>query len=278
MKKIAKKIFGAVAIGAMVQSGYAAISYSVANSTYAQDFDSLPYTGSNATWTDNATLAGWYLSVRVSPTSGTPTSAASPSLISISNGSSTTGAFFSFGANSSTERALGGLGSGGVYFGNASNNNTAGYWGIILTNNTGLTLTSFTARYDVEQWRDQNTTAQPLVVEWIVRPASTPTPLDWFTGTWTSGASTNSPANANVGAIDGNAAANRVAGVSFSGTPSWANGQQLWIRFRELNDAGNDQALAIDNFTFSAIPEPGTIGMLLGAGALLALRRRLRRS
>lgn len=256
MRRLASLVLATVLVAG---SAIASVTYSTVGSVYSQNFDTLPSTGSNATWTNNSTLPGWYLVI---------STGAAPTLIGVNNGSSTTGMFYSYGAVDNSERALGGLGSGGAYFGNATSGGVAGYWGVRFLNNTGLTLTQFGARYDVEQWRDQNTTQQPLVVEWAINPP------DWLSGTWNAGTSTNSPQNSNAGQLDGNLPANRVPGVGFSVTSiSWAHGAELWIRFRELNDAGNDQALAIDNFTFSAIPEPATASLLLSAGVLVALRR-----
>jgi MYXO-CTERM domain-containing protein len=42
----------------------------------------------------------------------------------------------------------------------------------------------------------------------------------------------------------------------------------------DLNDSGSDHQLAIDNVTFTAVPEPGPV--LLGGLGLLALLRRRR--
>ena len=184
-------------------------------------------------------------------------------------GSGTTGILLSYGSSGNTDRALGALGSGGTYWGNPSTGAVAGYWGVKVSNNTGLTLSSFTATYDMEQWRNGgNATQQPLVVEWAINPSN------WF-DTFSSGASTLSPiATTTAAALDGNASANRVQGVSFTGNASWANGQTLWIRFRELNDTSNDHGLSVDNFSLSVIPEPGTLGILMAAGVVAVVRRR----
>ncbi|MBM4154418.1 MAG: PEP-CTERM sorting domain-containing protein [Lentisphaerae bacterium] len=79
-------------------------------------------------------------------------------------------------------------------------------------------------------------------------------------------------------ALDGNAAANRIAGVSFAPTVTWNNGSSLWIRFRELNDTGNDHGLSVDNFQLTVVPEPATVGLLAGPGLgiLVACMRRRR--
>jgi hypothetical protein len=56
--------------------------------------------------------------------------------------------------------------------------------------------------------------------------------------------------------LNGNDPANQVAvggvdGFTVSGF-NWTPGQTLWIRWSDVNDPGNDDALAIDNLVFSA--------------------------
>jgi hypothetical protein len=63
---------------------------------YSENFNSLESSGTSNTWTDNSTIPGWY-SNRIEYRAST--------------GSSTTGALYSFGAASSSERALGSVAS-----------------------------------------------------------------------------------------------------------------------------------------------------------------------
>ena len=61
-------------------------------------------------------------------------------------------------------------------------------------------------------------------------------------------------------------------------------GEEVWLRWTDVNNAGNDSGLGVDgvNVTFSAtaLPEPGTLPLtvlalpLLGALALRQQRRR----
>jgi hypothetical protein len=78
---------------------------------------------------------------------------------------------------------------------------------------------------------------------------------------------------ATAGALDGNAAANRVSLTDTVSGISWANNTVLVIRFWDDNHAGNDHGFGIDDVTFTAIPTPGAVA-LLGLGLFTARRRR----
>ncbi|MBX3435490.1 MAG: hypothetical protein KF847_19410 [Pirellulales bacterium] len=243
----------------------ATLSYSTVLSTYSQDFNSLASTGT-PTWTNNSTLSGWYLF---------NSAGATPPTYATGTGSGTAGSFYSFGT-SGNDRALGGLGSGGTYFGSPATGAVAGYIAVGLTNDTSATLFSFTVGFDGEQWRNGgNATAQPMVLQYGI--GST------FAGvtTWTTPGGTfdwTSPvATATAAAVDGNAAglvANRGGTIN---DIKWKVGETLWIRWIELNDAGNDHGLAIDNFSFSAVPEASSfvfLGMIASGGLATYFRRR----
>ena len=141
------------------------VSYSTSGSTYSQNFDSLPNTPENVSlgnspigWIDDTTtpgasqfsILGWYL---YHPTLQAEGGANGHQRMRIGAGTASTGAFMSFGASGSTERALGDIGS---------NTLTPSpptppldiYIGLRLRNDTAQTLTDFTLTYDGEQWRD----------------------------------------------------------------------------------------------------------------------------
>ena len=246
---------------ALATAAGAQISYN--GGTYSQNFDSLASAGTNIAWTNDSTLPGWFLFV----SNGNP----APTY-NAGNGGSNTGAFYSFGTTDATERALGGVASGGTYFGSPATGAVAGWIAFAATNNGSGTLSEFTIGFDGEQWRNGgNTTAQAMVLEYGFGAT-----FDTVT-TWTApGGSfdwTSPIATATAAAVDGNAAG-LVSGLG--GTISsltWDVGDTLWIRWIENNDAGNDHGLAIDNFSFSAVPAPGAAA-LLGLGGLLVARRR----
>ncbi len=226
-------------------------------STYTQNFDTLATTGTSNAWTQNSTLPSWYAYA---------TAGGNVASYRAGDGTGNAGDLYSYGVSGSSNRSLGAIGSGSF----------SGYWAYNVTNNSGTTLDRFTVGYDGEQWRKGGgTAAQTMNVQFGF--GST------FAGvvTWTSlgaGYSFTSPINTSgASSLDGHLTANRIAGLGGTVTGlAWANGQSIWLRFVEVDDAGNDHALAIDNFSFFApVPEPGTLALLglAGLGAA-ALRRR----
>ena len=79
-------------------------------------------------------------------------------------------------------------------------------------------------------------------------------------------------------ALNGNDPANQQA---VSGTVtglSWAPGQDLVLRWNSNELSGSDNGLAIDNLSFSAVPEPSSVALAaigLGGLSLAWVRRRL---
>jgi len=270
-------VLAGLLLAAAAAPASADVAYATAGSTYTQDFNSLAGSGSNA-WTNDSTLAGWFLYRQ--PVPGTAIAS-----YTADTGASNAGAVYSYGSAGSGDRALGSLGSGGTYWGSPTSGALAGWVAVAIDNATGQSLTSFTVTYDGEQWRNGgNTSAQTMNWEYGIGSSFA------SVTTWTSLNSlafTSPIASSTAGALDGNAAANRVADISQTvNNPGVGAGQTLWIRYTEVNDAGNDHGLAVDNFRFSAttavaVPEPAAVvsmslGMLGVAG--LALRRRVRRS
>jgi hypothetical protein len=215
--------------------------------TYTQDFNSLASTGTGNAWTNNSTLSGWYLFVS--------TGAAAPTY-DAGTGTSTTGTFLSYGT-AADDRALGGLGSGGAYFGSPATGAVAGWIAVAFTNNTGNTISNTTISFDGEQWRNGgNTSTQDMVLQYGFG-SSFATVSSWTTPggnfNWTSPIATSTAA-----AVVGNVAGLVSGRGGALNNLNWTNGSTLWIRWIELNDAGIDHGLAIDNFTLSNIVLPVT--------------------
>jgi hypothetical protein len=268
MKTLHKAIaISTLLIGLSATAAYAVpIAIGSAGGTYGQDFNTLATTGgivSNVganTWS----LNGWGLY---------SFSGAAITTYAAGDGTSNAGGFYSFG--NSMDRALGGLGSSGAYFNNGgtgpASGAMAGWFAVALSNNSGATLDGFSATFDGEQWRNGgNTSAQTMVLEYGFGSTFA------SVGTWSAAGAmfnfTSPVVGATAAAVDGNAAG-RVAGLGGSILTNWNAGDTLWLRWAEVNDVGNDHALAIDNFNFvagqqvSSVPLPAA-AWLFGSGLL----------
>lgn len=293
-------IWAIVAVATLFHAGQAtaAILYTTPGADYTQNFDTLPnnangqspnaslgttgtatygwrndFTGSTA---GNYSIEGWHL---LHPTNATGTAGVDQEggyngnqRLRFGTGSSGTGSFYSFGSSSATtERALGMVNS------NTMSGTTASsmpmFMGAAIRNNTGGTLTQFTLSYFGEQWRNSANTSQSLLFDYSLDATSVHdtaatrvavTTLD-FTGPVSGGT---------AGVVAGNTTGRVSIGpVTVTGL-NWLPGQDLWIRWGDKNDSGDDHGLAIDDLKFSAIgvPEPASCLMafvgLLGAAAV----------
>ncbi len=217
-----------------------------AGGTYTQDFDTLPSTGT-FTFTGNgpfsldafpgvnaAGLAGWSF-VKYSGSGAN-------ALFKFDNGASNSGSVVSYGLANAPDRALGSLSSG----------STVSRVGVTLVNTTGHTVNYVTIAYTGEQWRRGSAAANKFAFEYAVGSA------DINTGTFTAVPALDFIAPVTTGAdvlLDGNLAANRVPGITATVTGlNWAPGQKLVLRWTDVNDGGNDDALAIDDFSLTDAP------------------------
>lgn len=266
MKKIITTL---TALSLGVVTSQAAVSIVDDSFTYAQNFNGLASSGASNAWSNNSTLAGWSLFTGAN---------AAITTYAAGTGSGTAGAFTSFGT-AADERALGGLGSGGTYFGSPASGAVAGYITVAFTNNTGDTLEAITIAFDGEQWRKSGVTvAQSMVLEYGFG--------DTFgdVASWTAPGGTfdwASPVNTTTGAaVDGNVAGLVAGRGGEIDSLTWTTGSTMWFRWIELNDTGSDHGLAIDNFSVSsvtavaAVPEPSSTALLGLAGLACILRRR----
>jgi hypothetical protein len=251
MKRPTKFALTVAILAGMTAAAHAQINYT--GGTYTQDFDSMGAAGTT-------TPTGWFVGTgNLGAVAGTTVVAGT--------GSATAGGNYNFGVagtNVVGERALGSLASASLQ------RDTE----IHFTNGLGFDITMFTISYDGEQWRNGGSTvANTLTLQ-----------LSTDGTNWSNlGAAFNftSPINTSTGsALDGNAPANRIAGIGGTFIPSTPilNGSAFYLRWADPDDTGSDSALAIDNFTFtaSAVPEP-SVYMLLGVGLLFCGQRFLRR-
>ncbi len=192
------------------------------NSPLTENFDSLAPSGTAATLP-----AGWAF---------VESGSAANTSYSAGAGSSTTGDTYSFGAGGSLERALGTLQSSTL----------TSILTLSLVNGTAGAITQLGIAYTGEQWRLGSTGRSDRLdfafsldgLSWLDVDA-----LDFIAPN----------AGGTVGALDGNAGANRIdLSHTLSGL-NIASGRTFWLRWSDFGAAGSDDGLAIDNFSISAI-------------------------
>ena len=216
----------------------AQVALTTLGTAYTQNFDTLPSSGSIA-WSNNVTLTGWYHARTGSGTS-----------LVADIGSSNAGNFYSYGAASSTDRALGSVGSSNAAVGNL-------FYGLRLKNATGTTITSLDVAYTGEQWRNSAAAAQTVAFSYLIAPAVSGSLSEFQSaGTAVAGLDLASPVSGgSAGALNGNLAANQVArSFTISGI-TLPDGSEIMLRWSDPDHAGADHGLAIDNV--SVTPQGG---------------------
>lgn len=198
-----------------------------------QDFDTLSKTGGTST----AVPTGWIFSEVGDDADDT---------YGVDTGGATAGNTYSYGTFNAADRAFGSLASGRL----------EATLGASFVNNTGGPVVAFTIAYFGEWWRAGNAASDPLVFEYSTNATSL------TTGTWTAvGALAfgkqdapcqTSASCGNSGAKDGNQAGLRARRSAVISGLSIASGARLWIRWRDTNAQGNDDGLAVDDFSLTA--------------------------
>jgi endonuclease/exonuclease/phosphatase family metal-dependent hydrolase len=217
--------------------GSAQAQIAVSGGNYTQDFNSLAPSGTSNPWTDNSTLPGWY----AARASGGPAVTTYRAGI----GSDNAGALYSYGSLGSAERALGSVASGTT--------GTFAY-GVRFTNDTSATLTNMLISYTGEQWRSGGTAApQTLAFSYRISTSAITNPDAANANAWISFPALDFSAptvSAPAGPLDGNAATNQqqFLAVAFAGV-NLAPGQELFLRWLDMDDPGSDHGLALDDLT-----------------------------
>ena len=199
---------------------FAQVNITSTTTAYIQNFNTLITSG-----TSSVLPTGWKL--LETGTNANTTFAAG-------TGSSTTGETFSFGTGTATDRALGGLRSGSLI----------SVIGAQVQNNSTQNVTSITIAYTGEEWRCGTTgRADQLDFQYSLNATSL------ATGIWVDVNTLDftSPSTTATGAKDGNAAANRTAKTATISGLNIANTGMIWIRWNDLDAAGADDGLAIDD-------------------------------
>ncbi len=226
-----------VSIALTALHGFTALAQiQMSGGAYSQNFDSLATSGTANAWANNSTLPGWYVSKN-------NTNAAT---YRAGDGSSSTGDPWSFGiagVSNLTERAFGSLASGTA---------TPIAYGVRFTNDTASSLTNISVSYIGEQWRSGSAAAgQSLAFSYAV--SGTPITNASTAASWINFSALNfvSPnLSASSSALDGNASTNRQVffNVLLTGV-SVPSGQELFLRWSDVDDTGFDSGLAVDDLS-----------------------------
>lgn len=263
----------AMAVGLLALPAAAApLSYT--GGTYVQNFDTLPSTGSgNASgrgphelvpvWSGATGLVGWQFANPSGNSSSTEYRAQNGS----QSGSSGRGVV-SFGSTGSSDRAIGAL----------ATSNQISTFGLVLINNTPNDLTSITLSFVGEQWR-RGDVSSPNTLAFSYGLGSSIgaggltayAPLNFV--------SPNTQASPNEVALDGNLAGNQTALSATITGINWGVGESLVLKWTGQDLSGQDDGLAIDNLTFTAVPEPSSLALsVLGLAGIVGMVIRRRRA
>jgi uncharacterized protein len=196
-----------------------------------QDFNTL----SNSSSPSNLLPPGWYLTEM-------GTGAAADGRYVVDTGASNGGGAYSFGAAGSTDRALGSIGSGSV---------TPIYYGARFVNNTTGVVTALFITYDGEMWRRGTSSADGLAFSY----STTAAVLN--SGTYVSVTTLNFPSPVNCSSTTSTAtignSGNCKVGISGAITGlTLVPGNSIWLRWMDIDSAGSDDGLAIDNVSVTA--------------------------
>lgn len=236
---------------ASVFAADAQVSLATMGTPYTEDFNTLPNVTDGsalATWTNNTTLAGWYVEESAGAADDRPVIEATcgPASANVNNGGS------SYIIASGTDRSLGSRPAGST--------NTV-YTGLRVVNNTGSTVTSFYIRYTGEQWSIAENVNSGTCLPYCINTLN----FDYQVGatSLTTGVWTNDPtltftqlhsctlatctgSSAQRVALDGNAAGNRTS-IAACVTVTVNNGQEIWFRWSDVDNGANDHHLQIDD-------------------------------
>ena len=217
------KVYMLLLVLMLTFSASAQVIITSTTTTYTQNFNTLKATSG----TSSTKPTGWaFLETGTNANTTYTTNA----------GASSTGDTYSYGTGTSTERAFGTLRSGSL----------VSTLGVQIKNSTGQTITSITLSYTGEQWRCGATgRTDQLDFQYSLTASSL------STGTWIDNNALDfiSPATSTVGALDGNAAANRsLKSTIITGVSIPANGI-FWLRWNDADASGADDGLSIDDFS-----------------------------
>lgn len=234
----------AVTAGASAQisksNGSGQISVTNSTLTYTQDFNTLDTSSAIADVSSNVPN-GWYITEV-----GTGTSV--DGKYRGGTGTSNTGNLFSLGSTGNTDRALGSL---------ASSSLASPMFGAQFVNNTGGSITGVTFSLKMEQWRVGDTSSRIDTTMFSMSMTADSLSDTMATAMWVDVPTLmltsiiTVPASGTNSALDGNQAANSRTITGSLSSINIPNGAKLWIRWKDKDMLGSDDALAIDDMSIT---------------------------
>jgi hypothetical protein len=213
------------------------------NTTYSQDFNSLPSEAGDYQWDSTAFLPDGWAVHRSIPND----------VIVANNGSSNKGDLYSYGNTGSSDRALGAL--------TAAKSGEFTY-NLLLQNTTGKTITELDIAYAAEQWRigSINTDVQRLLFAYAIAEYSSSFNLTVKLNTpgWITVPSMqfNSPViKSKAGHLNGNLPQNRQE-FSYTLPDVIPDGYYVMLRWYDPDEPEQDHGLAIDDVRVTWKVEP----------------------
>ncbi|SDM38906.1 DUF5689 domain-containing protein [Siphonobacter aquaeclarae] len=240
-------------------AGVAGAQISLTGSTYTENFNFLPSTGS-PTWQNNANGDGASTFGKVGvygSRTGTGTT------ILTGTGSSNSGGLYSFGTDS--DRALGSIGSSNAAAGNFA-------YALRFVNNTGAIVTSFNLSYYGEQWRVAATTPNTATFSYKTGAFTSVDPASALPAGYTAVSAldfTSPVTGSTAGALNGNLAANRVLISSSVSNLQVLPGEEIVLRWYDPDHTGADQGLSIDDVTITITTQSASTPVLTSSVASL---------
>ena len=224
-----KKIYSFLLTLMIGVCSYGQITISALNTPYTQNFDVMGPTGTSfpTDWTGIRSAGNGTLNQVLSPV--------------VTDGSSNSGGIFNIGTTAATDRGLGSLASG----------STIPAFGATFRNTSGGLISKISISGIMEQWRTGTdaTITENLTFSYSLDATSL------NTGVWTTVSGLNLVEKLITttvsSAVDGNLAANKTS-ISSDISLAWANNSNLWIKWTDANELGNDGAFAIDDFSLTA--------------------------
>lgn len=238
--------------GCLLMANQVKAQVSLSAGTYSQNFDTLPnVVVSSNSWVNGTTLSGWYANTTNLNALSFGYNGEITNLVA-NLGSTSSGFLYSYGANGLGDRALGSQAVNAM----AASGLPALAYGIRFTNDTGVALTNFTISYTGEQWRNAGAAvAHTLAFSYRIDNAPIVNADSSSVSTWVAvpALSFASPVfSATAASLDGNLGANRtVFSPVILGGFVVLPGQEIFFRWLDTNESGNDHALAIDDLTIA---------------------------